>query len=245
MKKLISLLVVVVLCLASVCPVMAAEDDFVPSITYKGAPVLVMNADGTVGIVYQTEDGAKISDIEEECLLITPLSEVHEEHRIPEDGKDLIHWLYEQLLSGAMKLPVELVPGAAGRKWVIRDLMDVRWLCGTEESAHDHPEEVEPEGVVFDVTFDLGITPGVEVLVMTYKNDQWNPVEKAVNNGDGTVTVTFEHLCPVAFAVPEGAEEAAPDTGDAGVMPWVMTLVAAAAALTAVVLVALRRRTQK
>ena len=245
MKKVLSLGFAVLLVFTMCCTVFAAEDDFVSSITYKGAPEMILNDDGDLGIVYQSEDGEKVSNIEEECLLITPLGEVDEEHRIPEEGKELINWLYEQLLSGEMSLPVDQVPGAAGKKWVIRDLVDIRWLCGTEASVHDHPEEVDPQGVVFDVTLDLGVAPGVEVLVMTYKNDQWNPVEKVVNNGDGTVTVTFEKLCPVVFAVPEGLEKSAPDTGDNGVMPWVMTLVAAAVALAAVVLVAVRRRTQK
>ena len=243
MRRFFGLGLAILLIFTMSCTVLA--DDFVPSITYKGAPEMVPTEEGNLGVVYQSEDGAVISDIEGECLLITPLAEVDDEHLIPEEGKELINWLYEQLLSGEMSLPVDQVPGAAGRKWVIRDLVDIRWLCGTEANEHDHPEEVEPEGIVFDVTLDLGVAPGVEVLVMTYKNDQWNPVEKVVNNGDGTVTVTFEHLCPVAFAVPEGTETPAPDTGDSGIMPWVMTLVAAAVALTAVVLVAFRRRTQK
>jgi len=36
---------------------------------------------------------------------------------------------------------------------------------------------------------------------MSYVNGEWIPAEEIINNGDGTVTITFKQLCPVAIAV--------------------------------------------
>jgi hypothetical protein len=73
---------------------------------------------------------------------------------------------------------------------VIRDLFDARWLC------EEHRAMIEKEGFVFELTFDLGVVADTQIFVMTYDEDteQWDPIVKTVNNGDGTVTCTFEHL---------------------------------------------------
>ena len=233
MKKFVLLFVAMMLCVSMVCPVLAAEDDFVPSITYKGAPdvVLTKDPDGNpaVGAIVDA-DGKTVSYVDQASLLITPLSGVDNEDKLPAENKTLMKDLYNKLLDGTMKLPYE-----GGKDMVITELVDVSWLN------EDNAALVEPDGAVFSATFDLGVAAGVEVVVMTYKNDAWNPVEKVVNNGDGTVTCTFEHLCPVAFSV--AAADAPSETGDeSDVMLWGVLLALSAAGIAAVSVLYFRNR---
>lgn len=95
-------------------------------------------------------------------------------------------------VDGSMTLPYEKVSDdiVAGNM-VVRDLFDVSWRCV------DHPEAIAPTGVYVELTFDLGVEKDAQVVAMTYKDEQWNPVASVVNNGDGTVTCVFENFCPV------------------------------------------------
>ena len=248
MKKAITLLFVLALCLALSCPVFAAQDDFVPSITYKGEPEIVPVEDpqGEPAIGYTYEEAAEkeiISYFYSGCLLITPVSKVDTSEQIPEAAAQELKYVYEALVSGEMALPYDKVPGCDGQDMVILELVDASWLCGTEDSDHDHPTEVEPEGVLFDITFDLGVSEFADVVVMTYKNDQWDPIEKVVNNGDGTVTCTFEHLCPVAFSVSQNYTDTPPQTGDASNV-WILfvVMIAALAGIVVVAVLGFRRK---
>lgn len=240
MKRAIALTLMLMLCVSLAVPAYAAENGFVPSITYKGEPDIVPVEPGIIGIV--REDGDIISHIYEDCLLITPVSEAQTSTQIPEEAANTLLYVYEALSSGAMELPYDKVPGCDGRSMVILELVDATWLCGGDNSDHDHPTEVAPKGVVFEVTFDLGVAADALVTVMTYKNEEWNPIANVVNNGDGTVTCTFEDLCPVAFSVGDVATEA-PKTLD-NAMPWMLVMVASLAALV-VMFLSLRKKQAK
>ena len=227
MKKFVLLLVAVMLCVSMVCPVLAAEDDFVPSITYKGAPDVVVTEDAegnpAVGVITDAE-GEVLGYVAESALKVTPLSGEDEEIVA------VLEEIYEELVAGTMTLPYE-----GDKDMVIMDLVDVSL------ENEDDLEMVEPEGAVFTVTFKLGVAAGVEVTAMTYKNDAWNPVAKVVNNGDGTVTCTFEHLCPVAFSV--AAEDAPSETGDeTDMMLWSMLLAVSAVGMAVVSVLYFRTR---
>ena len=95
------------------------------------------------------------------------------------------------------------------------------------------------------LTFDLDIEANKEVCVMTYKNSEWAPIKKVVNNGDGTVTCTFEHLCPVAISVANTAVPSPGDgptqTGDVSVM-WIYGGIATASLIGIVLLLVYRRK---
>lgn len=226
MKKFVMLLIAVMLVASLACPAFAAEDGFVPSITYKGAPEIVLTEDAegnpTIGIIVDAE-GETVGYVSEGGLVITPLSG---EGETAAELKDI----YEELLDGTMTLPYE-----GDEDMVIMDLVDVSWV------SEDNANLVEPEGAVLTVTFKLGVAKDVVVTAMTYKNDAWNPIEKVVNNGDGTVTCTFEHLCPVAFAV--AAEDAPSETGDqSDVMLWGMLLALSAVGMAAVSVLYFRNR---
>lgn len=214
MKKLISLILALMLCF-SVCGVgYAAENDFVPSISYKPGPELVTGSDDAgkeiVGVITDA-DGETIDYVysEEECLIITPIAEAlgDEQTDIPTEAEELLEYVYEELLADRMELPVE-----DPDKIAIIQLVDATFLCGGAANYTDHEAMLEADGVCLELTFDLGVGADVPVTVMCYVDGQWVEVP-TVNNGDGTVTCVFEKLCPVVFAVPANAVKP-PKTGD-------------------------------
>lgn len=225
MKKFIALLAVLMLCATMILPVMAAEAEFTPSVTNKPAPqiVPVTDPDGkpAVGIIYNA-DGEIVDYVYAECLVITPVSEANTSTEIPEASKTVLLDVYAKLTGGEMTLPYEKHDSAlSSSNMVIRDLFDVTFLCD------EHPEILEPIGVVFKVKFDLGVDAKTEVFTMSYKNDAWNPIVETVNNGDGTVTCTFEDFCPVEFSVKTTVAPPV-QTGDQGNMGlWVLLAVVA------------------
>ena len=232
MKRMIAILAVLMLCATMVLPVAAAENEFTPSVTNKPAPeiVPVKDPDGNPAIgVICSDDGQIISYVYEECLIVTPVSEANTSTEIPESSKVVLLDVYEKLTSGKMTIPYEKHdPKLNTGNMVIRDLYDAAFVC------EEHPQMLEPEGVVFKITFDINVEADVDVYTMTYKNDEWNPIVSTVNNGDGTVTCTFEHLCPVEFSV-QTAEEPPVQTGDDSGKDLVLWGSVAAVALVAIV----------
>ncbi len=239
MKKLISLILALMLCL-SVCGVAyAAEDDFVPSISYKDGPGLVAGEDdsgrATVGIAGDEEGNVVSYVYEDDCLVITTIAEAlnDEQTGIPDDAEELLEYVYQELLADRMELPLENPDEMA-----IIQLVDATFLCDGSMVDVDHEKLLEPEGVVLELTFDLGVGADVPVSVMCYVDGQWVEV-RVVNNGDGTVTCWFEKICPIAFAVPTSTVEKPPATGDNSVAElglWVAMLVASSVALAALVI---------
>jgi hypothetical protein len=111
-------------------------------------------------------------------------------------------------MNDEMTLPIEC-------NYEIRDLVDVSYKyedCRTAEGHGNKPEELKEEGVTVTITFDMGLCPREVLEVYVYIDGQWVAVENVVNNGDGTLTVEFEDICPVAFV--KTLCNAAP-TGDA------------------------------
>lgn len=231
MKKIICCLVALLLCASMTCA--AAATEFVPSIDVKDHPEIVPGEDGSIGIIYDGE--TEIDRVDAGCLVVTPVSKVDTSTEIPDDARTTLKDVYAKLLDGSMVLPYEKIDASLKPEaMVIRDLFDATFLCT------EHPEMLAPEGVVLELTFDLGVDADEQVYVMTYNDSQWNPIVSVTNNGDGTVTCVFEHLCPVAFSVV--SENWSPVTGymDPMVLLWVVLMVASAAAL--VFVVAQRRR---
>lgn len=229
MKKIFSLAVVLMLVLAMMCPAFAAEDTFVPSISEKDPPDVVVDDEGNIGDIVD-ENGEVMDEVEEDCIISTSIADVQNTTGELTAEQALLKEVYEKLSSGEMEIPAEkLGENMENFEVVVRDLIDLTWHCP------DHPDMIEPEGVSFQVTLDLGIGADEIVYVMTYKNNEWNPIVNVVNNGDGTITCTFEHLCPVAILMAEDKD--VPDTNgalDMEVFFWVIVMGAAAAAMVAV-----------
>ncbi len=210
MKKLISLLVVAVLLCSVVLPV--AADEFVPSISYKDSPEVVGDPEIT------DKDNNEVTGAQ---VIITPVSEALE---TPEqertEGEALLVELFDKLSNGDMKMTVS--DGEGGEdNYVVRDLFDIDIDYGTQQP---------PEAVRVEITFDLGVKAGEEVAVMFF-DETWVAIENVNNNGDGTITVVFEKLGPVAFCI-EDTSQSAPTSDDLGqkLLPWtILTLLTAAA----------------
>ena len=272
MKRFCAMLLIVVLCLALTCPALAAEDDFVPSITYKPMPELTGEKadDGCLIIGYAEQDGEVIGQLHfdngviyidkgvihetvedgHKCLVITPIAEAETSDEIPEDSREMLLWVYEQL----MKLGVDFIDceelnadiaanlgeGKTVKDMVVRDLFDVSVLCEPLE------EYLEPEGTTICLDFDLGLAPNTYVAVLVYKNDRWKMIENVEVNAKGTLTcTTYENFCPVAILVPEGTPDTvaeAPDTGADVSNNIVLWSVVAAGALAALVVLTVVQR---
>ena len=236
MKKFVCAVMVLVLCLSLACPVFAAEDDFVPSISIKEGPELVPveGDDGKLYLGYiKDQYGNILGLIDEDCLVITSVGEVMRSRKIPAAAAEMLLWVYDELVAGTMELPYEKFnKNLDPDKMVIRELVDATWLCS------DHPDIVAPAGVHVELTFNLGVGADTEVYVMSYKHDQWNPIVSTVNNDNGTVTCVFEDFCPIAFSVYAGSSTNPPVTGDnANMTLWVVLLAVSTLALVAVVVV--------
>lgn len=229
MKKLISLFTTLVLCMSIAMPTFAAENDFVPSITYKPNPdiVGVLNEAGEefIGVIRDAV-GKVMEYVDSEYLDVTPVADIWDEAKeVPEHIKEMLQDVYDSLSKGEIKIPYEEYgEGLSAANMVIRDLFDVRF------SNEEYQKMLEEEGVAFEITFDLGIVPDAEIIAMTMDEStrQWSLIEKTVNNGDGTVTCTFEHFCPVVFAMPV-APASAPIDAVSGInyLPWIAVLVLA------------------
>lgn len=232
MKRVIVCITVLVMLLSLCVPAMAA--DFTPSVNNKPAPEIVPTPGGdgqpAIGIL-RDQNNQIVGYVYEECLVITPVSQVDQSTTIPQASKDLLKDIYNKLTNGQMTLPYESVnPNMNPGNMVIRDLFDASWLCG------DHPEVLSRPGTTLQLTFDLGVAPGTEVVTMTYVNGQWVPVVSTVNNGDGTVTCVFEEICPIAFSVRSNVTESEP-TADLSMLPWLIIALCAVAALVVVTVI--------
>ena len=197
MKKVLCLLISLVLCIGMVMPVLAAENNFVPSVTYKDGP----------GVTDATMNDEDVDD----CVVVTTIEEAENKSTdISQDDRDLLLEVYEELKNGNMELPLE-------DDYVIRDLVDVSFEyedCREIEEHGHKDEKLKEEGVTLTVTFELGVGPYEDVVVVAYIDGQWVVIEDVTNNGDGTVTCVFEDICPVAFAVKEKSGANNPATGD-------------------------------
>lgn len=253
MKKIVTALMTLVLSLALACPVLAA--DFVESIGYKPAPEIVVlkEEDGKSIIGYiEDEEGNKITIEHKDCLVITPVSEADSSQEIPSEEKEILLKEYNDFATGKQKLSdIEgldeyakkiLGEGKDADDLVIRDFFDASLIC-------DEKEELKKDGTTIDLTFKVGVGKDTPINAIVFLNGEWQLVKNVVNNGDGTVTCTFEDLCPVAFIVPgetvEQSGSTTPITGDnANIVMW-----SAIAAVSLVLIIALgvvyRRRITK
>lgn len=188
MKKLISLMLAIVLCVALAAPAFAA-DEFVPSVSYKLEPRLISGF------------GANNEDVLG-CLEITAIAEALDLNSdVRENIREDLVAAYDKIINGEIEFPYDT------KKFVIRDLIDITFdkeIC--EANGHQH--------LPMKLTFDLGVGADALVQAYTYKNEKLDAVKEVTNNGDGTVTCVFEHLCPVLFVVNRTTADGTPNTGD-------------------------------
>lgn len=238
-KRIVSLVLAVVLSLAMVVPAMASEN-FVASVPAKDHPEIdyVVGPDGKEYIGTVSEEDDVIDYVPEPCLVITSIAQADVSTEIPDDARALLKEVYAKLMDGSMTLPYDQYGLTDTDTLVIRDLFDATWLCG------EHPEMIEPDGIYLNLRFDIGIEAGTPIYVFQYKNGEWNKIVAAVNNGDGTVSCTFENLCPIAFVVDTNDYVPPIKTGDnvGNLGLWFGLLIASGVALVAVAFVGFTRK---
>lgn len=243
MKRLLATLLAIVMIFAMALSTTAAQ--FVPSITNKGAPDLIVidriNGKDVVGYITNS-DGEKVTTEYRDCLIISSITDALNGKELPEGVKEELIKVYEEFNDGA-KIS-ELCPEITDivkEKWdkdktaddlVIKDLFDVTDYC---EDLKEHLNG----GSILDLTFKVGIAEGTFITAMVYVDGKWTPVVDCINNGDGTVTVKFDKICPVAFLVPGGGQNmdvVSPTTGDtSGVMLWTVVMFAALGGIFALI----------
>lgn len=227
MKKLICLLVLLAMCVSMALPVLAVENNFVPSIENKDGPP---HKDGDL-------DGDDVTD----CIVVSTVEQAkNKETDITQEDRDLLVEVYEKLKDGSMTLPLDF-------DYVIRDLVDVSFKyedCRQKEDHGNKPEKLKQDGVTLTITFDMGVKPDEKVTVLVYIDGQWVPVESVTNNGDGTLTVVFEDICPVVFVVEDTKADPTPPTGDtAG--KWLILAVSLMIVSAAAIIVLLTTKSRK
>lgn len=194
MRKVICLVVAVLLCVGMAVSVFASDNKFVPSISYKPGPD--MKEIGSYG--EEALPGAEGEETLANCVVVTSIEEAEKKTTdITQEERDLLLDVYKKLDSSEMTLPLDY-------DYVIRDLVDLSFkyeACRMQESHNHKDQALKEEGVTLTVLFDLGVAKDQQVDVLTYIDGEWAPIEEVVNNGDGTLTCTFEDICPVAFAV--------------------------------------------
>ncbi len=227
MKKMICLLVLLVMCASLVLPVMASQNQFVPSIGYKDGP----------GIDDADLDGEDV----DQCVIVTTVEQAKKkETDISQEDRDLLQEIYEKLVDGSMTLPVD-------GDYVIRDLVDVSFEyedCREIEEHGNKPEKLKQEGTTLTITFDMGVKSDEKIIVMVYIDGQWVPVEDVTNNGDGTLTVVFEDICPVVFLTEQTKADPTPPTGDAA-GKWLILAVGLMVISAAAIIVLLTTKSRK
>lgn len=291
MKKVISLITVLILCVALAVPAFATSVGFVPSITAKPAPEIVVGGttvkiDGTTSeegtdgeqgeafvpvvevknetkeVVYtapvvdlvvtavsqvQDESAAETVVISEEAVetLKEAYDQLNKENvKLSEEAPELVEQMKEQLVAqvaeqvtkqmeeqGATAEEIEAAVAAATETVAadvasIVDTAVVTALFDVSILSEELDEYLSVEGHTIDLTFKADIPEDHHVMVMVYKENKWQTIENVVVNGDGTITCTFAHFCPVAIlTVPvveekvEEPTEAAPEAAAPEVAP--------------------------
>lgn len=234
MKRILSLITVLVICLSLACPAFATTVvvNVAPSVSAKGAPPATFSFRDANGNVVTTD-----------CVVVSSVLDAKNKTTdITQEERDLLLDIYDDLSDGSMVVPVK-----AG--YAIRDLVDVSFKYEACRQVPEHNRkdlQLKEEGVVLIGDFVLGVADNVQVAALTYIDGEWVEVESVEMLGNGIVRCVFEDICPVVFAVKTAGNASNPDTGDAAgnnMMIWVGVMAACAAGLVA--LVVLRRKNAK
>jgi len=219
MKRFVTLLLTFVLFASMSISAFAAQDTFVPSITQKAAPEVVATEETTedgqaiIGTVVIAGTGEEVHKAVVGSLIVTAITEVDDASHLTEEKIEELKTIFTELSEGTKKLSdlseafnahVKEVLGEdkSVDDLVVKDLFDVTI---TDEQLESY---LAQEDTRINLTFNAGLKEGQFAAVMLFKNNEWLMAENVTNNGDGTVTATFDHFCPVMIIVEEaGAAE--------------------------------------
>lgn len=249
-KKYAALLSALCLTATLMLPMTAAE--FTPSATAKPAPevVQVQSASGeSVGAIIYDESGNEVAGVPTASITVTPVAEME---RADTEIKEALTSAYEQLTTVKLETLVpELVDAVRNYSadmqvgdLVARDLFDV--------SLNEAEKKLLAEnGNSIKLKFDLNLPADALLLVLhNYEGDKWEciPNEKVSRHDDGSVTVTFDSLSPIAFLTdgaklpvdPNGPDS--PQTGDTEGISAEWIVLGVATVVTVAVVVIIRKK---
>ena len=250
LKKISVTLVAIAMVTAMAVPAFAA--DFTSSVTGKSAPetVTTTNSSGeTVAAIIYDANGKEAASIPVGSLTVTPVSEAKTANASV--SKQLTA-AYEQLqttpldsIAPALTESVKTYsPQMTVEDLVVRDLFDV----SLDDSAK---EQLAKNGNAIKIQFALNLPSDALLLVLhNTEGTTWELIadNKVVRNSDGSVTVEFDSLSPIAFLTDGGSlatdpnAPTSPQTGYSETMLWGAVGVGALA-LAALVLVIRKRAT--
>ena len=240
MRKVISMITVFILCFTLSVPAFASSVGFVPSITAKPAPEVVIGGenvtlDGTGAdnladmpvIEIKNENQEIVYQAPVVDLVVTAVSQVQTEDSsvvISEEAAAILKEAYEQLNDEDFRLSEKIPEQIEQLKdmgldeenmdaAVVTALFDVSVLTDELETY------LAEEGNTVDLTFKADVPTDHTVIVMVYKESKWQLIENVTVNGNGTITCTFAHFCPVAILTVPMAAEAAEETVAAEAAP--------------------------
>lgn len=200
MKKVLSIVLAAMLCLTMACSVAA---DFVPSISYKNINFMLSFDDGNGKKAYGmvTDADGNVTYLYDCLSFVTIAEALDKKSGVPADIVEKLVEVYDNLSDGDTKLPYKKFDKKIkADEVVIRELVDISFTC------EEHKDILDGEGTTIELLFDLGVDEDKEVYVFAYVDGEWENAVEVINNGDGTVTVVLEELCPIAFSVEDEIE---------------------------------------
>lgn len=222
LKKISVTLLALLMVTAMSVTAMAA--DFTPSVTNKDAPetTTVKNAAGekVAAIIYDA-NGKEIASIPIGALTVTSVSAAQ---RADTTIRNSLTAAYNQLTTTALDKIVPSIgkavenysKGMTVDDLVVQDLFDV----SLDETAR---QQLAKSGNAIKIRFDLDLSSDDLLLVLhNTEGTDWEliPDSKVVQNEDGSVTVEFDSLSPIAFLTDSGRitvlsnAPTSPQTGD-------------------------------
>lgn len=191
MKKFLCGFFGVILCFSIVCPVYAAKD--IGNIEGTLTPKLLK-----AGSVVDSK-GQILAKEKKESIIITPISKVESE-----DDISVIE--YQKFATGEKRLTdvnglEKQVKKVLGENSDVDSLYIRDYFNLTLNSEKN--ELLKEKGITIDLTFESGVGKKEKVFAIYLHDDKWKCIDSVKNNGDGTVTATFEELSTVAFLVAE------------------------------------------
>lgn len=216
MKKFLSLLLISVICIASVIPCFADMDNVdslvyeytAPSVERPLAPEIVTNTvviDGETieyaAIIYPNDGGDPIYVPVNE-IVITPYLL---RNSADDEARNYLNTAFYELshakklsdlCPGLDEVAADLKPGADSSALVVSELFDL--------SVSEKYLELYLNGVIsftFKTESKYGDNDPIVIHRLAGEDSNWITVDPSgvVDNGDGTITVNFKGLCPVAF----------------------------------------------
>lgn len=218
MKRTVLAFMLVGVLLFTAMPVTVKAVDMTPSVTANAAPDIVETSVALIGA-----DGNAIVTLDVEDIVITPLSAVTQGTMGADFTEEMAAAYTEVTTASSLDA---LIPnlndvlestgtGSVAADFAVRDLFDLLLPSAVMDA-------LKIDGNSITLTFNLNVKAEDDVIVaVKCDGEDWSAISSSniKNNGDGTVTVQFDKLCPILVLINSGnpvpAEQAvlSPQTG--------------------------------